>query len=436
MLIRIIHRHLKKGIASLFLFCLSTSQLAAGKPVVITCGMVGQEFQSCQEGVARWEKKTGKKAKIIEAPNGSNERLTIFQQHLAARSPDIDVYQVDVVWPGLLGPHFLDLKPYLTPERQAAYIPALFKSTTVDGKVVSLPWFLQTSVFYYRKDLLEKYKLPVPQTWDDVEKASKIIMDGEKAAGNNQLWGFIFQGKAYEGLTCNALDWISSYKGGGTIVDDQGNVTINNPSAITAIDKVAKWIGTISPTGVLNYDQEGCRGVFQDGKSIFMRNWTYAWNLMNEKGSPVAGKVGITSMPKGGADGQSTGTIGGWNLAVSKYSQNQKDAIDLALYLTSEEELRHRALGHGHYPTMLKLYKEPKVLAISPIIKIMLEMLQNASMRPAGQTADKYSQVSSIFWNAVHTTLSGKQPAAKSLADAEKKLNLLRRNGKSWSRIK
>lgn len=427
---------IRKSIFFIFSLYLYTGQLAASKPVVITCGMVAHEFKACQEGVARWEKKTGKKATIIKAPNGSTERLTIWQQHLAAHSSDIDIYQVDVVWPGLLGPHFIDLKPYLPPERQAAYIPALLSSTTIDGKIVSLPWFLQTSLFYYRKDLLEKYKLAVPQTWDEVEKTSKIIMAGEKGCGHTELWGFVFQGKAYEGLTCNALDWISSYKGGGTIVDAQGKVTINNPAAITAIDNVAKWVGTISPTGVLNYEQEDCRGVFQAGKAIFMRNWSYAWNLLNDKESPVAGKVGITPMPKGGADGLSTGTIGGWNLAVSKYSHNQKDAIDLVLYLTSEEELRHRALDHGYYPSMPKLYAEPKVLAISPIVKTMLDILKNVSMRPAAQTGDKYSQVSSIFWNAVHTTLSGKHPAAKSLADAEKKLNLLSRNGKSWSRIK
>ena len=108
----------------------------------------------------------------------------------------------------------------------------------------------------------------------------------------------------------------------------------------------------------------------------------------------------------------------------------------MALFLTSEEELRQRALDYGYYPTMLKSYKDPKILAISPVMKVMLDILKNVSMRPAGQTGDKYSQVSSIFWNAVHTTLSGRQPAAKALADAEKKLNFLSQNGKSWSRKK
>ena len=436
MLIREVPMKLKQTAIVAFSLYLYAAQLAAAKPVVITCGMVAHEFKACEEGVARWEKKTGKKATIIKAPNGSTERLTIWQQHLAAHSPDIDVYQVDIVWPGLLGPHFIDLKPHMTPERRAQYIPALLDGATVDEKIVSLPWYLQISLFYYRKDLLDKYKLAVPQTWDDVEKASKIIMAGEKAAGNKELWGFVFQGKAYEGLTCNALDWISSHKGGGTIVDAQGRVTINNPAAIAIVDKIAKWIGTISPTGVLNYEQDECRGIFQSGKSIFMRNWSYAWSLLNDKGSPVAGKVGIAPMPKGGIDGQSTGMLGGWNLAVSKYSTNQKDAIDLALYLTSEEELRRRALDHGYYPGMLKLYSEAKILAMSPMVKVMLDILKNASIRPAAQTGDKYSQVSSIFWNAVHATLSGKQSAAKSFADAEKKLNLLSRNGTTWSRKK
>ena len=49
------------------------------------------------------------------------------------------------------------------------------------------------------------------------------------------MWGFVFQGKAYEGLTCNALEWVDSF-GGGTIVDADGKITIDNPKAAEALD--------------------------------------------------------------------------------------------------------------------------------------------------------------------------------------------------------
>ena len=52
----------------------------------------------------------------------------------------------------------------------------------------------------------------------------------------------------------------------------------------------------ISPEGVLTFQEEEARNLFQEGKAVFMRNWPYAWNLVNAEGSPVKGKVGIMPM--------------------------------------------------------------------------------------------------------------------------------------------
>lgn len=404
--------------------------------VVITCGMVAHEYEACKKGVARWMQQTGKKATVVPAPNGSNERLTLFQQHLAAESPDIDIYQVDVIWPGLLARHLIDLTPYLSAHRKSQYLPQLLKNNTVNKKLVALPWFLNVGFLYYRKDLLDRYNLPVPQTWEELERAATYIMDQEKKRGNQELWGYVFQGKAYEGLTCNAIEWIASYPYGGSIVELDGEVSINNPDAIYIVQKIANWVGVLSPPGVLNYEQEDCRGIFQLGKSIFMRNWPYAWPALNSPESAVAGKVGITILPKGGPHGQSSSVLGGWNLAVSKYSNRQKDAIDLVLFLTSEEELRRRALEHGYYPPMQSLYKEEEIRSLSPITGLMLDVLKRAVPRPAGQTGTKYSQVSAIFWNMVYQTLAHKGTAAKNLRTIEKKLNFISKNGTRWIKRK
>ncbi len=409
-----------------------TAEADANDAIVITCGMVAQEHEACKKGVALWEKKTGKKVKVLPAPNTSNERLALFQQHLAAGSADIDVYQIDMVWPGTLAHHLEDLSPHLTDERRAKYVPQFLTNNTVEGKLVALPWFAQIGVLYYRKDLLEKYNMPVPQTWDELEETAKKIIAAEKKANNTQLWGYLFQGKAYEGLTCNAIEWISSFKNGGTIVEKDGRVSLNNPDAIKIVNRIATWVNTLSPQGVLNYEQEDCRGIFQLGQAIFMRNWPYAWHPLNSSESPVAGKVGVALLPKGGNDGKSAGTFGGWNLAVSKYSKKKKDAIDLVLFLTDEGELKRRAIESGYYPPMHTLFKDPEVVAVSPLMKIMLSLMQTATPRPAAQTGAKYNQVSSIFWNAVYTTLSKNGTAEKNLAEAADKLNALSQNGTKW----
>ncbi len=124
----------------------------------------------------------------------------------------------------------------------------------VDGKLVAMPWFADAGLLYYRKDLLEKYNRPAPQTWADLTATAQTIQEGERKAGRAEFWGFVWQGRAYEGLTTNALEWVASH-GGGTIVDGKGEVTINNPKAMEALKVAAAWVGKITPPGVLNYQR-------------------------------------------------------------------------------------------------------------------------------------------------------------------------------------
>ena len=112
------------------------------------------------------------------------------------------------------------------------------------------------------------------------------------------MQGYVWQGRAYEGLTCNGIEWVASF-GGGTIVEPDGKISINNPQAAAALNPAKSWIGTISPEGVLNYAEEEARGVFQSGNAVFMRNWPYAWALANAADSPVKDKVGIAVLPQG-----------------------------------------------------------------------------------------------------------------------------------------
>src|SRR5260370_33244034 len=110
--------------------------------------------------------------------------------------------------------------------------------------------------------------------------------------------GFVFQGKAYEGLTCNAFEWIAS-SGGGTIVEADGRISVDNPQAARALDLAASWPGSIAPKNVVSFGEEEARGVFQSGNAVFMRNWSYIWNLSQRADSKIKGKVGVAPLPKG-----------------------------------------------------------------------------------------------------------------------------------------
>ena len=168
----------------------------------------------------------------------------------------------------------------------------------------------------------------MPKTWDELTATAQNIQDGERAAGKADLWGFVWQGNAYEGLTCNALEWVKSY-GGGQIVEPDGTISINNEKAVEALETAKGWVGTISPEGVLAYQEEEARGVWQTGNAVFMRNWPYAYGLGNGDDCAVKGLFDVTTLPVGGEGDTSAATLGGWNVAVSKYSQ-EPGSRDLA----------------------------------------------------------------------------------------------------------
>jgi trehalose/maltose transport system substrate-binding protein len=394
--------------------------------LAISCGAVGIEFQLCREAAEAWARETGNRVDLVSTPSGSTERLALYQQLLSARSADIDVLQVDTVWPGILANHLLDLSGRVGTE---GVFPALVRNNTVDGRLVAMPWFTNAGVLYYRRDLLDQHGRRLPETWQEMAETAHHIMQAERAAGNDRLWGYVFQGRAYEGLTVNALEWVASH-GGGTIVAEDGTVTVNNPNAVRAIEQAAGWVGHIAPRGVLNYAEEEARGVFQTGNAVFMRNWPYAWPLLNAEGSAVRGKVGVALLPKGGAEGRHSATLGGEQLAVSRYSRHPEAAVELVRYLTRSAEQKRRALAGSFNPALEALYRDPEVLAANPFFGDLYDSFVNAVTRPAGVTGGRYNQVSAEFWNAVHNTLSRQAEAPAALARLERNLRRVGRDGR------
>ncbi len=417
-------RSLAAAMAGLVLTFGATARSAE---ISISCSALGKEYEICKEGVDAWAKKTGHTVKIVSTPNSATERLALYQQILAARAGDIDVFQIDVVWPGTLASHLTDLTQKAQ-EQVGQHFPPMVETATVDGKLVAVPWFADAGLLYYRKDLLQKYNRPVPQTWEDLTETARLVQEGERQAGNSAFTGFVWQGRAYEGLTTVALEWVSSH-GGGTIVDGKGEITINNPKAVQALKTAAGWVGRISPDGVLNYTEEEARGVFQAGNAAFMRNWPYAWALAQGGDSPVRDKVGVAPLPKGGADGRHASTLGGQLLAVSRYSKNADAATDLVLYLTSAEEQKRRAIAGSFNPTRPALFQDSDVLKAAPFIGELLEVFTNAVARPAAVTGQNYNKVSSEFFDAVHQVLSGRTQPEQALAGLERDLRRIKRGG-------
>ena len=393
--------------------------------VTISCGTSGQDYETCKKHADAWAAKTGNTVKMFSPPNNTTDSLALYRQLFAAKSTDVDVMMIDVVWPGVIKDHLVDLKKY-SKGAEKNHFPAIVANNTVGGKLLGMPWFTDAGLLFYRKDLVAKYNLKAPGTWEDLAAAAAKIQNGERTAGNKDFQGFVFQAKAYEGLTCDALEWVYSY-GGGSIIESDGKISINNANAAKALDTAASWIGKIAPQGVLNYGEEDARGVWQAGNAAFMRNWPYAWSLGNKDDSPIKGKIGVAALPKGGANGKNAATLGGWQLAVSKYSKVEKEAADLAMYMTSPEVQKDRAINGSYNPTIPSLYKDKDVLAANPFMGDLFDVFTSAVARPATVTGLKYPEVSNAFWDATHEVLSGKSNGAAAVKKLEGKLKQVTR---------
>lgn len=331
---------------------------------------------------------------------------------------------MDVVWPGVIQKHLLDLKPY-SGGAELAHFPAMVENMTVGDRLVGMPWYTDAGLLYYRKDLLSQYGRPVPKTWEELIETAELIQRKERAAGK-MLHGYVFQGRAYEGLTCNALEWAASYNG-GTIVRTDGLVDVRNSGLIQSLQMARQLVTRVSPPGVLNYNEEDTRGVFQNGNAVFMRNWPYAWGLMNKGDSAVRGRVGVAPLPAGGLQGRPAATLGGWSLGVSRYTRFPKEAADLVLYMTSAEIQKKRAIEAAFNPTRPALYADPEIERANPFMLQLRDVFASAVARPSTVTATRYPRVSQQFWDAVHASISGRTSPEEATRRLEGQLNLVKR---------
>jgi len=391
----------------------------AGQKVVYYGDGVGPAGEMENAAVQQFNKDTGINVVFTQRPQDSTESLALFQRFFQGQSSDIDAMSIDVVWPGILAPNLLDLTDKLGDDAKQ-HAPGIIANNTVNGKLVTMPYFSDFGMLFYRTDLLQKYGFSgPPKSWDELQMQAAKIVDGEKAS-NPTFAGFVFQGKSYEGLTCNALEWIAS-AGGGTIVDQSGKVTVNNPQAAAILNQVKGWIGNIVPQGVTSYAEEDARTTFGGGNAAFMRQWPYAYSVSQANDSPIKGKFDVAPLPAQ-AGSQPVGTIGGWGQAVSKYSKVPDAAIQYIRYITGPDVQRWRAIAGSFVPTITSIASDPEVIAVQPYLKTTADVSRVG--RPSAQFGENYNQASTAFFQGVSQILQG-QDATQVLADVQSKLTRL-----------
>ncbi len=381
--------------------------------VVFSIGAGTEEIRFVKKLIERFEgENPATKVALNVLPAPTDQQHHYYLTTLGAKSPDIDVVRIDTIWiaefasAGWLEP----LDDYITAENRASFIPILEKIDVGDNDLYALPWDANIGLLYYRKDLLEKYREKPPDTWEELISICKKISRSE------HIYGYLWQGKQYEGLVCNFLEFIGSNNGG--IIDADGNVIINSPHNKKILDFMHDviWKHRISPPNTHSeLMEESSRHLFQQGKGIFLRNWTYVWDLC-QKDPFLKNNVGVSPLPKFVRE---SSVYGGWHLAINAYSKKKEKAWQLIEFLTSHETQRELAMNLSWAPTKSLLYKDPEILQQLPFLPVVERSLEGVHMRP---TLPYYPWISDILQKHISRVLSGQTSSQEALEDMQKRL--------------
>jgi trehalose/maltose transport system substrate-binding protein len=368
----------------------------------------------------QFTRETGIKVNLLPSPEGAVETLDAWRSLLESGAKIPDVYAVDVIWPGILAENLLDLKAFVPAQEIASHFPELIANNTVNGKLVALPCLVDVGLLFYRTDLLRHYGYRTPpRTWEELETMAARIQAGERARGQKDFCGFVWEGASSEAVTCNALEWQVS-EGGGPIIENN-RVTVNNPETGRALERAARWVGTIAPPGVVTYKEWDAYNIWQAGQAAFMRNWATSHFGELIQGSLTKDQFDIASLPRGRA--RIATTVGGRAYAVSRHSLYPREAAMLVRFLCRPDTQLNRIRKIGGSPTISELYNDPGLLAANPYFSTILKTYRNDQVwRPSKETGKRYPDLSRAYYRTVHEILAGKKTVASALSDLQAEL--------------
>jgi multiple sugar transport system substrate-binding protein len=386
--------------------------------IVFKHGKIAGDPQALLDIISEFEKQNPDiKVKDEPLPASTDEQHQFYIINLEGKTSDFDILSMDVIWV----PEFaragwlMDISELLPEEQRAEFFKGPMDAVTYNNRIYAIPWYIDAGVLYYRKDLLKKYGFYPPETWEELVKISKAITSKEK-----DLYGFIWQGKQYEGLVCNVLEYF--WSSGGDVLYD-GKVVVNSPENIMALtfmkDLIFKY--RVSPELVLTSIEEPTRHIFGNGRALFMRNWPYAWNIFNKKGSPVRGKVGVTVLPH--FNGQSSAsTLGGWQLGINRFSKNPDAAARFITYLTSPDVQKKLAITIGYKPTRRSLYRDNDLLKEQPFIVGLYNVFLHARPRPVSPYYMAMTQIMQPEFSAAISGIKTPEQALQTIQDGFEKI--------------
>jgi multiple sugar transport system substrate-binding protein len=344
------------------------------------------------------------KVTLVSAPTDTDTNRATLATEISGGSATPDVFMGDVIWPAQFGAHqlALPLSKYLPSSYWNQFAPGLVQGATYKGQVYGSPLFEDQGFLYYRKDLLAKDHMSVPQTWEQLETdASKLVKDGLVK------YGFVWEGDSYEGLTCNFMEYLTD-AGGAPTNSSYTKATLNSPAAVKAVTFMRSLITSgASPAAVTTFQEPQAMNTFGGGNAAFLRNWDYAYTAAttaSSGGKLKPSQVGVAPLPTfAGQSYPGYSNIGGWNMYINPHSKNLNADLTFIKWLAGTTAQDILSQKYGFISTVTSVRSAPATIASNPVFAVVPKT--KLAPRPAG--TPEYPALSTAIYQNVNAALAG-----------------------------
>jgi multiple sugar transport system substrate-binding protein len=279
---------------------------------------------------------------------------------------------------------------------KSQFFEGAWNTNIVNGAAVGVPWYVETRLLYYRKDIATKAGITSPPaTWDDLKAMAKALQS---------------KGGAKYGISLGTKNWQEYFpflwSNGGDVVDASGKPALNSPQAVEALTFYDSFFKEgLTPKSV----PEGFDITPAFVKGDYPMFFSGPWHLGLIKDAGGAGfddKWAIAPMPK---KTSATSFVGGSNIVVYKNSKNKDAAWAFVKFLSdpTTQALWYKTVTD--LPAVQSAWQDPAV-ASDPNVKMFGDQLKDTKAQPATAT---WSELSSAINDILEKmTTGGIEPQA------------------------
>ncbi|MEU4672187.1 ABC transporter substrate-binding protein [Amycolatopsis sp. NPDC023774] len=331
---------------------------------------------------------------------GADDQRIQMARRLAAGDTSMDVLGLDVTWVS----EFAEAgwAEEWTGQNKAAasdgVLQGPLETATYNGKLYAAPKNTNVQLLWYDDRITPN----PPKTWDEMMQMSQQLKKEGKP------YSIVFTGAQYEGLVVIYNTLVESL--GGHILSDDGKSVVMDQGAVDALALLKQVTSAgITDPSLTNQKEDDVRQTFQRGNAAFELNWPFVYASYAEEKPQDLSHFKWAVYPEAKAGMPAKTTIGGYDLAVSTYSQHKPQAFEAALCLRSAENQKFSAINDGVPPTIESVYHNdvpldpskpasndnPNMAIKYPMRDTILDALKTAAVRPLSPAYQNASTVMS-----------------------------------------